>query len=279
MQMLESLIGNVMGTCSHAHGTVGAEGLPLGHLHTGCHSPMPPTMGLTHWAQSVGVKASLPLWSHPTHRAFIGPHHSIPYSGSGAREFSSLITNGLRSRLDLLLVVGGLCYLCVLFRGEEGQTWYKLGPCSLVRKTAKWIQALEGPCEAIGFDYYNNKSRLSTGLHAYDPMQPYLYWPSFHAYCLGSNFRELTWCYPPNFLMACKSSCTCMHSLTVNCNSASIQILTSLPTYARRLTSFLFLAYITGEPSHTHPNLSLDHVHGHLVNKQVNISCAMGPLR
>ncbi|KAK7313719.1 hypothetical protein VNO77_38914 [Canavalia gladiata] len=138
--------------------------------------------------------------------------------GSGAREFSSLITNGLRSRLDLLLVVRGLCCLCVLFGGEEGQTWNRLGPCSLVRKTAKWIQALEdflwqandnlddyatnriharsrpGLYEVIGFDYYNNKSRLSAGLHAYDPMQHYLHWSSFHACCLGSNFIELTWC-------------------------------------------------------------------------------------
>ncbi|RDX81911.1 hypothetical protein CR513_37346, partial [Mucuna pruriens] len=87
--MIERVIW--MGTCSHAHGTVGAEGLPLGHLmvllgststppFNGCHYPKPPTMALTHWAQSVGVKASLPLRPHPTHRALIGPHHTTLYS-------------------------------------------------------------------------------------------------------------------------------------------------------------------------------------------------------
>jgi len=42
--------------------------------------PKPPTMGLTHWAQLVGVKASLPLRAHAIGCAFIGPHHTILYS-------------------------------------------------------------------------------------------------------------------------------------------------------------------------------------------------------
>ncbi|KOM40103.1 hypothetical protein LR48_Vigan04g030100 [Vigna angularis] len=42
--------------------------------------PKPPTMGLTHWAQLVGLKPSLPLRAHPTPSAFIGPQHSILYT-------------------------------------------------------------------------------------------------------------------------------------------------------------------------------------------------------
>lgn len=42
--------------------------------------PKAPTMGLTHWAQLVGLKASLSLRAHPTPSAFIGPHHTILYT-------------------------------------------------------------------------------------------------------------------------------------------------------------------------------------------------------